>query len=123
MLNNTGSFRNILVIPGKTEHYTDIVFSPPHDIIGQPITDHIFDGDVNNIYFDMLEKAHHILSNDNDTKANGIWFWGASVAPQINGASDEKRLILSETTLMRGIAALADIPVVSTPEDDGLKHF
>ena len=54
----------------------------------------------------MMRKAYEVLKEDNDTRANGIWFWGASYAPEFSGGTQGQRVVLAETSLMRGIAAL-----------------
>ncbi len=121
---NTDSFRNILVIPGKTDDYKELDFMPPHDIIGQPISKFLKGNNTYNDYIDILKNAYEILKDDNDTKANAIWFWGASVPPNTqNAKTEDKKLILSETTLMRGIASLLSIECESILERESFESF
>jgi 2,3-bisphosphoglycerate-independent phosphoglycerate mutase len=111
---NTDSFRNILVAKGKTGDYGKLNFMPPHDIIGQSVKEYLKGNDTEKKYYEILKKAYEILNKDNDTKANAIWFWGASVAPDTEKAkSFDRKIILSETTLMRGISKLLDLKCVS----------
>ena len=111
---NTDTFRNILVAKGKTGDYGKLNFTPPHDIIGQPVKKYLEGNDTEKKYYEILKKAYEILNNDNDTKANAIWFWGASVAPDTeNAKASDRKIILSETTLMRGISKLLDLKCVS----------
>lgn len=121
---NTDTFRNILVAKGKTDDYPKLNFMPPHDIIGQPVKKYISGNETERCYFEMLKKAYEILKKDNATKANAIWFWGASVAPDTeNVKTAEKKLILSETTLMRGISKLLGLECVSILERVTFESF
>ncbi len=121
---NTDTFRNILVAKGKTDDYEKLDFVPPHDIIGQPIKKHLSGNETYNAYVDILRKAYEVLKADNHTKANGIWFWGASVPPNTeNASSNDEKLILSETTLMRGISSLLNIECVSILERVSFDSF
>jgi len=121
---NTDSFRNILVVKNKAREYEALNFVPPHDILGQPIKDYMTGNEIYESYFGLLKKAYDILSKDNKTKTNGIWFWGASVAPNIKRTkTKEKKVILSETTLMRGIAKMMKIKCVSLAVGGGFEAF
>ena len=121
---NTDTFRNILVIKDKTDDYPKLHFMPPHDIIGRPVKEYISGSETEKKYYDMLEKAYEILKEDNPTKANAIWFWGASVAPDTkNVTTEEKKIIVSETTLMRGISNLLNIECISILERTSFESF
>ncbi len=122
-LHHSGSFRNILVVKNKTDQYGKLHFIPPHDMLMQPIKNCIKEDTVSAPYYKLLENAYDVLSKDNDTKANGIWFWGASVVPEIKNTTDDKKVILSETILMRGIANLAGIDCISVKEYKGFEVF
>lgn len=120
---NTGSFRNILIVKNRTDLYQRLKFMPPHDIINQPIIDYMT-SDGSQYFFNLQKKAYKILSVKNETKANGIWFWGASIVPDLKrDDEDEKKIILSETILMRGIANLAEIECISVPESGDFEGF
>ncbi len=121
---NIGSFRNILVAENKTQEYERLRFMPPHDILKQPINQYLKCGKKSDYYFGLMKKAYHILSENNETSANGIWLWGASIVPDIKkDYSLEKKVILAETVLMKGIAKLAGIDCISISEDDGFEVF
>ena len=121
---NTDTFRNILVAKGKTADYPKLHFMPPHDIIGKPVKEYLSGNETERYYYDMLKKAYEILKGDNPTKANAIWFWGASVAPDTqNVKTGDKKIILSETTLMRGISNLLGIECVSILERTSFESF
>lgn len=109
-----GSFRNTLIVEGGAKMYP-IDFAPAHDIIGRPIAEFIkYDGK-EAPFFDLMRRAYEYLKPLN-AKANGIWFWGASVAPDISG-DPTGRIALSETLLMDGITKISGIKNIGTPRD------
>ena len=83
ILHYAGSFRNILEVPGGKKLYP-VELAPAHDIILQPIKDYIYDAENGKVFFELQEKAYELLKNSG-TDVNGIWFWGASIPPQISG--------------------------------------
>ncbi len=120
---HTDTFRNILVVDGAAREAEQLLFTPAHEMIGDKLAEHLHGSAAMQPYFDMLRKAYEVLSKDNDTKANGIWFWGASYAPHFGPPPPGRRVILAETTLMRGIAALLHTDCVSTAEDAGFEQY
>ncbi len=120
---NTDTFRNILVVKGRAEIAESLKFMPPHDMIGGRAGDHAKGEGVIDEFYDMMRRAYDVLKEDNDTKANAIWFWGASYAPSFGEPSGQKRVVLAETTLMRGIAALSGTDCISTDESRGFVKF
>ncbi|MDD5016639.1 MAG: hypothetical protein PHO15_00900 [Eubacteriales bacterium] len=120
---NTDTFRNILVVEGMASAAEQLKFMPPHDMIGGNVADFTKGGGIIADYFDMMRKAYEVLREDNDSRANAIWFWGASYAPSFGPASEERRVVLAETTLMRGIAALSGADCITTCEEKGFAAF
>lgn len=120
---NTDTFRNILVVDGAGEIAPKLTFKPAHDMIGGTVKDYLYDDAAMQPYFEMMRKAYEVLKEDNSTKANAIWFWGASYAPEFDAPPAGRRVVLAETTLMRGIAALSGTDCITTPEDNGFVTF
>ena len=120
---NTDTFRNILVVEGAAKIAGQLQFMPAHDMIGGTVADYIKGEGVIQEYFELMRQAYAVLAKDNDTAANGIWFWGASFAPRFDTPSKERRVVLAETTLMRGIAALSGADCITTAEDKGFDAF
>ena len=120
---NTDTFRNILVVEGAADLAEKLDFMPPHDMIGGKVADHTQGDALMQQYFDMMRKAYDVLKDDNDTRANAIWFWGASYAPQFDAPPAGCRVVLAETTLMRGIAALSGTDCVTMDESGGFEAF
>ncbi len=113
-LNYCGSFRNILIVKGGARLYP-IDFMAAHDIIGQPIAQFIQREGVQAPFFGLMERAYDFLSASG-CKANGVWFWGASIMPEIKG-DITGRVALSETLLMDGITTISGIPNVGTARE------
>ncbi len=122
-LYHADTFRNILVVEGAGELAEQLQFMPAHDMIGDTVAQHTQGGEIMQQYFALMKKAYEVLKKDNPTKANAIWFWGASSAPDFGAPPAGKRVVLSETSLMRGIASLAGLNIVTLPEDKGFVSF
>lgn len=117
------TFRNILIVEGAAPFAEQLKFMPAHDMIGGKTSDFTKGGPTMQQYFSLMRKAYDVLKPDNGTTANGIWFWGASYAPSFGEKTCESRVVLAETSLMRGIAALSGTECVTTPEDGGFVQF
>jgi len=122
-LHHIDTFRNILVVEGVAALAEQLKFMPAHDMIGGAVADFTKGGELMQQYFSMMRRAYEVLRADNPTRANAIWFWGASSAPEISGAAEGSRVVLAETSLMRGIAALTEIPCVTMDESRGFIEF
>ena len=122
-LYHADTFRNILVVEGAGELAEQLKFMPAHDMIGDTVSQHTQGNEIMQQYFALMKKAYEVLKEDNRTRANAIWFWGASSAPDFGPPPAGKRVVLSETSLMRGIAALAGLDCVTLPEDKGFTTF
>lgn len=120
---HTDTFRNILVVERAGRAAQDLHFTPAHELIGDTVSAHIKGNAVMQPFVVLMRKAYEALAKDNDTQANGIWFWGASSAPRVTQLPKGRRVVLAETTLMRGIAKLFDIDCVTTPEECGFEAF
>ena len=122
-LHHIDTFRNILEVEGAAELAERLTFMPAHDMIGGVVADHTKGGELMQQYFLLMRRAYDVLQADNDTHANGIWFWGASSAPEFTGGAKGSRMVLAETSLMRGIAALAKLSCVTMDESHGFIEF
>lgn len=113
-LHYAGSFRNILEVPGGKKLYP-VELAPAHDIIGQPISQYIYDDEKSKVFFELQEKCYELLK-DSGCEVNGVWFWGASIPPVITGDT-KGRKAFAETVLMQGITAIAGLELYSCPEE------
>lgn len=107
-----GSFRSTLIVKDGRRLYP-VELAPAHDIIGQPLGPYLAEMKENAPEFLSLLTACYEELQKSGTAANGVWFWGASIVPQISGDT-EGRAALSETLLMDGITAITGIPNFGT---------
>jgi|AGTN01.2.fsa_nt_gi Predicted phosphoglycerate mutase, AP superfamily len=122
-LTHVDTFRNILVVEGAAALAEELRFTAAHDMIGGAVADHTRGGQPMQPYFSLMRRAYDALKEDNHTHANGIWLWGASYAPQFQGGMQGHRAVLAETSLMRGIAAIAGLDCVTLDESRGFEAF
>lgn len=120
---NIDTFRNILTVKGAASEAERLKFMPAHDMIGGKVSDYTKGDALMQQYFSLMRKAYEALKSDNETRANGIWFWGASYAPSFGERAEGSRIVLAETSLMRGIAVMSGAECVTTPEDKGFVQF
>lgn len=110
-----GSFRSTLIVRDGRKRYP-VELAPAHDIIGQPLKPYLEQMKTEAPEFlQLLERSYEELQ-DTGTDINGIWFWGASIAPDIQGDT-EGRIAFSETLLMDGITKITGIPNIGTKRE------
>lgn len=112
------SYRHILIIHGGNSNVT---LTPPHDITGKKVLDHLPNGDGGAILLDLMKKSHEILKNhpvnlkrkaEGKHMANTCWFWGVGSKPGLSPFKEKYGLSGAAVTavdLVRGIARLADM--------------
>ncbi|MEG2624877.1 MAG: hypothetical protein RR956_01220 [Christensenella sp.] len=109
-----GSFRSTLIVKnGKSLYPLDLM--PAHDIIGQDIAPFIKTQGKQAKFFELMKKTYDFLYEKN-IPANGMWFWGDSVMPEIKGDM-RGRVALSETLLMDGITTIAGLKNIGTKRE------
>ncbi len=113
-LHYVGSFRNILIVKGGKGLYP-LDFEPAHDIIGQSIAPFIRREGKQAKFFELMQRAYDVM-RQKEIVANGLWFWGDSIMPEIKGDTTG-RVALSETLLMDGITTIAGLPNVGTERE------
>lgn len=107
------SYRHCLLVKNGS---TAVSLTPPHDISGQPVRDHLPQGDDARALLDLIERSGNILCNhpvnrkriaEGKNPATNLWFWGAGTRP----ALDDFRLkyglcgaVVSAVDLLKGIA-------------------
>lgn len=106
-----GSFRNTLIVKNGKDLYP-LNLEPAHDIIGQEIAPFIKTSGKQAKFFKLM-KASYDFMQDKGIAANGLWFWGDSIMPEIKGDT-KGRVALSETLLMDGITTIANLPNIGT---------
>ncbi len=131
------SYRHILIAHDAGVAPGDLVFSPPHDILGEPIEDHWAHGRstagvhlacaLNDLMRDSEEilEAHPVnrkRMQDGKAPVNMVWLWGAGKAPAMPsfpGKYGVAGSMISAVDLVRGIAKLIGLTAVSVPGATG----
>lgn len=123
------SYRHLMVWKNGAQ---DVVCTPPHDISGKEIKDHLPRGGAAAEKLRRLTgEAQIYLKNHpvnkkraaaKDPAANSIWLWGQGKAPAMPALREFRGLtgsMISAVDLMKGIGALAGMDVVNVPGATG----
>ena len=108
-------YRHIMVWHKPTEH--DDIWTPPHNISGQSVAEHIPSGRIGEI----TAKANKVLADAGHSQS--IWLWGSGVRPALPNFYDaygKRGCIISAVDLLKGIGNLAGMAV---PTIDGATGF
>ena len=115
------SYRHCLIWDNGT---TDLgTLTPPHDITGRVITEHLSTSENARVLIDMMKKSYDILKDHpinlarkarGKRPANSIWLWGEGTRPaigtfeEINGITGG---VVSAVDLIKGIGGCAKMEV------------
>jgi 2,3-bisphosphoglycerate-independent phosphoglycerate mutase len=122
------SYRHLLVWKGGKDKFQ---FTPPHDLTGQSVEDHLprGDGSLDLIY--LMNSSQMLLSNHPVNKkrleqgqapANSIWLWGHGRAPRMETLQEKFGIsgaVISAVDLIRGIGIYAGLDVINVPGATG----
>lgn len=123
------TFRHVAVMPASGEPFE---LDPPHDIIRQPLSEHLPRGQQHQLLRALTEAAHRALEEHpiNQTRrqagllpANGVWFWGAGRPVQLDNFEEKyakKGVVVSAVPLVKGIARLSGLSAPDLPGATGL---
>lgn len=111
------SYRNLLVWKdGRKEMVPeDISLTPPHDITGEPVEEHLPEGSGSEKLLRLQKEAEKFLSEESET-FNGIWFWGAGVKPDLPTFQDRYGLtgsVISAVDLIKGLGVYTGLSSVA----------
>lgn len=107
------SYRHCLIIAHGS---TDMQLTPPHDISGKRIGEHLPKGDFAAELTDLIKRANALLSEhpvnkkrvlNGQNPANSIWFWGQGTRPALENFEQRYGLkggMVSAVDLLKGIA-------------------
>lgn len=116
------SYRHILMVKGE---YPPMNPAPPHDHIGQDVTDYWQGYFVDPNWRELLEKSSDLLANHpvnqkriagRKLPANAIWLWGEGKLPRIPSFHDSFGLsgsMISAVDLLKGLAVTAGLSVIN----------
>ncbi len=106
-------------------------FTPPHDLTGQSIEDHLPAGDGADRLIHLMTSAQLILNNHPINRArqkrdlpdaNSIWLWGQGRTPRMETFQEKFGLsgaVISAVDLIKGIGIKAGLDVIDVPGATG----
>jgi len=112
------SYRHLLVWRGGKD---GMKATPPHDISGKPILEHLPSGEGADRLIEIMNHAQMVLhghpvnkrrSEEGKAEANSVWFWGHGKTPRIAGFREKFGLsgaVISAVDLIRGIGVCAGL--------------
>ena len=98
--------------------------TPPHDITGKPIKDHLPKSQGGRELLEIMIKSHELLKDHpvnqkrialGKNPANSLWFWGDGTKPNLQNYYEKfgiKGGIISAVDLLKGIGKLAGMRVI-----------
>ncbi|MCX7727386.1 MAG: cofactor-independent phosphoglycerate mutase, partial [Chitinispirillaceae bacterium] len=122
------SYRHLVAI---SDSFEDLVTTPPHDITGQKIDDHLPKGEKREIVLELMKKAHNVLlssSVNKKRKENGkkivtdIWLWGQGKSitlPLVSQKYGLRGTVISAVDLVKGLGLLAGLNAPTIPGATG----
>jgi len=125
------SYRHALI---WNEGSTDVVLEPPHNILGQKITQYQPKGEYKDKMREMMEKSYEILNHHpiNELRrqkglrpANSIWPWGEGVRPELPEFKEmfhKSGAMISAVDLLKGIAIAAKMKSIDVEGATGNIH-
>lgn len=99
--------------------------TPPHDITGKKIKDHLPKSEVGLSYLSLMKKSNELLKNHpinterikrGKNPANSLWFWGEGSKPSLEsfyGRYGLKGGMISAVDLLKGIGKLTGMRVIN----------
>ena len=124
------SYRHLLVWRNG-ERSVSLKTTPPHDITGKNIAEHLPRGEGDEEILGLMEEARKVLQNHpinqerqqaGKKPANAIWLWGQGRAPLLFPITKRfglKGSVISAVDLMKGIGFYAGLEVVNVPGATG----
>lgn len=122
------SYRNLMIATGV---FPDLVTTPPHDITGRMVLDHLPRGEGRGPILRLMEESVPILAGHpvnfgrkgrGEPTANSLWLWGQGTAPRLPSFRERFGLsgsVISAVDLVRGIAVLLGLKVIEVPGATG----
>ncbi len=94
----------------------NIQCTPPHDITGQPFSEHLPKGEGAEKLIDLMERSKKILADH--PKANMIWLWGQGKRPELPNFENTHGIkggVISAVDLIKGIGVLMGLEIIDVP--------
>lgn len=122
-------YRHLMVL--KDAANIDVACTPPHDIPGQPINQHLPIGKDADLIRSLMARASTILEpheinrarrQRGESPATSIWLWGQGrmpTLPAFHSRYGVRGACITAVDLIRGIAALIGWPILPVPGATG----
>lgn len=124
------SYRHLLIWHNGTRGLS-LKTTPPHDISGQEIAEHLPAGEGREEILGLMDRARAVLEdhpvnqarkNAGKKPGNAIWLWGQGLAPSLLPLSQRFNLtgsVISAVDLMKGIGFYAGLEIINVPGATG----
>ena len=125
------SYRHCILWRGGSDTYN---FMRPHDILGQPIKEHLPHGEDGKVFYDLMRASWDILNHHpvNESRrarglrpANSIWLWSPGKKPALPSFKDKWGLdatVISAVDLIKGIGLCAGMTSIDVDGATGNVH-
>jgi len=93
--------------------------TPPHDITGMCIGDHINYNEHNNELLELMSESYNLLRGK---QANSIWFWGEGKKRELSAfyeKTGKRAAMISAVDLLKGIGKFTGMDVINVPGATG----
>ena len=123
------SYRHCLVVHNGTTYLGTL--TPPHDISGRVITEHLSNSENAKPLIDLMKKSYDILKDHpvnierrkkGLNEANSIWLWGEGVKPKLQNFKEKngvKGTVISAVDLLKGIGICGGMDTPDVPNTTG----
>lgn len=105
--------------------------TPPHDITGRDISEHLPQGDGADVIISLMERSRQILKDHSINvariskglnPATSIWLWGQGRKPNLSVFEEKFRIkgaVISAVDLIKGIGVCAGLHIIDVPGATG----
>ena len=93
--------------------------TPPHDITGMRIGDHLNYNEHNNELLELMSESYNLLRGK---QANSIWFWGEGKKRELSAfyeKTGKRAAMISAVDLLKGIGKFTGMDVINVPGATG----
>ena len=121
------SYRHLMTLAGEVQ----VATTPPHDILGQPVAEHMPTGPGSELLAALIQRSQSVLAEHEvnavrrdlgENPATHIWLWGQGKMPRLPLFADRfgiRAAAISAVDLVRGLAKLIGWDFIEVPGATG----